>query len=144
MMILKEKQRQARKFNFSRKACLSYSTYHNEYSVYQNHLSSLTICYTVSVNFLPYQAIRTVETSDFLINLIFQGRSSDHFESVQSVVSAASSKIEESILQGRNQELFQILKVSGTVGCISVIQLQNSSIIGLIISFCFFMNSESE
>lgn len=49
----------------------------------------------VSVNFSPYQAIRTVETSDFLINLIFQGRSSDHFESVQSVVSAASSKIEE-------------------------------------------------
>ena len=54
----------------------------------------------VSVNFLPYQATRTVETSDFLINLIFQGRSSDHFESVQSVVSAASSKIEERYSSG--------------------------------------------
>ena len=74
-------------------------TSYNIYSVYQNHLSSLTICY-VSVNFLPYQAIRTVETSDFLINLIFQGRSSDHFESVQSVVSAASSKIEERYSSG--------------------------------------------
>nr|WP_287285055.1 hypothetical protein [Treponema sp.] len=54
----------------------------------------------VSVNFLPYQAIRTVETSDFLINLIFQGRSSDQFESVQPLVSAANSKIEERYSSG--------------------------------------------
>lgn len=60
----------------------------------------LRVNFYVSVNFLPYQAIRTVETSDFLINLIFQGRSSDHFESVQSVVSAASSKIEERYSSG--------------------------------------------
>ena len=54
----------------------------------------------VSVNFSPHQAVGTVETSDLLINLIFQGRSSDHFESVQPVVSAASSKIEERYSSG--------------------------------------------
>ena len=56
-----------------------------------------------------------------LINLIFQGRSSDHFESVQSVVSAASSKIEERYSSGlisfiiahsirENAGLVQVLK----------------------------------
>ena len=43
---------------------------------------------------------KTVEILDFLINLIFQGRSSDQFESVQSVVSAANSKIEERYSSG--------------------------------------------
>ena len=51
-------------------------------------------------NLPPYQAIETAETSDLLINLMFQGRSSDQFESVQPVVSAANSKIEERYSSG--------------------------------------------
>ena len=75
---------------------VTFITYYNVYSVYFNY----SFYGNVSVNLPPFQAIETAETSDLLINLMFQGRSSDQFESVQPVVSAANSKIEERYSSG--------------------------------------------
>ena len=82
---------------------VTFIAYYNVYSVYFNYYfygnQSLYLKH-VSVNLPPFQAIETAETSDLLINLMFQGRSSDQFESVQPVVSAANSKIEERYSSG--------------------------------------------